>query len=298
MATTALNSVWLQSVPFVIDMSGQQEQQQQPLQKVSMTGWTAAPPVNSSPPSSPFPSSSSSHTLTQDSDGIPSPSQSKDYPIPSSTAQVLRRRREEFFKTGPAEAGPSSSLSTSTPLVPQHRPMLTPGPLTNALSSSKVQRRSRPVRASPSLDPFSRGEAIGAEGIGSSASGTGGGSRATSRNDMEQNVSARLMRQRFRDRCQAVMARDRARAVARSRRGFDATVASNSQGDEGDPERCNEVDHGHNSSNSSSDGVLMSDDLSGSSEADGFDIREPWQEEDEEVRESSLYARQITIVAL
>lgn len=73
------------------------------------------------------------------------------------------------------------------------------------------------------------------------------------------------------------MARDRARAVARSRRGFDAAPgAADSQDSEGDIGR----DHGISSS---SDGFLMSDDLSGSSDADGFDIRDDWEEEDEEV---------------
>lgn len=73
------------------------------------------------------------------------------------------------------------------------------------------------------------------------------------------------------------MARDRARAVARSRRGFDAAPgAADSQDSEGDMGRDNGI-------SSNSDGFLMSDDLSGSSDADDFDVRGDWEEEDEEV---------------
>lgn len=104
---------------------------------------------------------------------IISPRHSKEYPIPSSSADVLEARRRAFFQ----KSRPRVISTCAPPVMSDERYQLQPGP-------SRLQRFKRP----PS-------------------------SLLSSGDDAPDDIAARLYRQRFRQRCNAAMAREKSRST-------------------------------------------------------------------------------------
>lgn len=164
-----------------------------PLAPVRTTS-TSSPPAHEReqqrPPSSPLGPYGAQKARPVTPGSFASPRHSTQYPIPSTTADVLEARRQAFFeRLGSAHKPQRQGFSPRA----DDGPSLRPGP---SSASRRSAFKQPPSSARPSF----------------------GGAVAGSLTD-DSDITASLFRQRFRERCQAVMARDRGRnrALAKAR---------------------------------------------------------------------------------
>lgn len=156
------------------------------------------------PPSSPLGPYGAQRARPVTPGSFVSPRHSKEYPIPSTTADVLEARRQAFFaRGGSAQHSQRQSFSPRA----NDGPSLQPGP---SSASRRSAYKQPPSAARPSF----------------------GGAVAGSLTD-DGDITASLYRQRFRERCQAVMARDRGRNKALAKaRGRDVLAGDDDEDDQ------------------------------------------------------------------